>query len=592
MISRVLGIFLLSVSICQGYVITKSSSGDNVRWQTKSKEIFLTVSPIRSGNNSSSLSNTEINQIIANSVEQWNQASNFKIYPDYINSQPTLGIAQTISFTTNPAYFGSGTLAITSLGYSPKTGEVISGDILINESLYNSVIFTDKPAKSSGNEAYLGDIVTHEIGHLLGLSHSEAPGASMSYAVFKGMYSLHDDDIHGVKRLYGPTSGGEIYGRVVGGNQIGIFGVNVNLISHSTGELVTNVLSDTDGAFRFKNLSNDKYVIYIQPIKSKDNLPKYYYSANANYCNGDYLPSFFTKCGGREVGRPQVISLENSESLEVGEVTIRCNTAHNPAYIKEKTESFDDPFELREQGDYTNLGQTLHGMFYKDQVDSNTAVPDEFEVNLTDIDNSSGLLFLDLKFLVESLGSAVELKVSVRRKDEGSAKIYYVEDDILTGKKELNLKIKKALSTVSSNNIFTITVTPLAITSTEIVEIFGNNTDLINDQHTYAILQGLSQNTISGDYDLVGTKEAENPDSNYYCTEGRISEQTNAYLTSSNSSAKELNQNIDSSQVSCATIDIEPNDGPPMGGMLSFCLGLMLFLLPKFRRFMPAIFLS
>src|SRR5690606_24619766 len=96
-------------------------------------------------------------------------------------------------------------------------------------------------------QAFLGDVVTHELGHFLGLAHSETPGSTMVYSVFKEMHTVASDDIHGIKELYGPASGGKITGKIVGGKSVGVFGVNVFLISHDTGKIAAHVMSDSSG---------------------------------------------------------------------------------------------------------------------------------------------------------------------------------------------------------------------------------------------------------------------------------------------------------------------------------------------------------
>jgi hypothetical protein len=51
----------------------------------------------------------------------------------------------------------------------------------------------------------LGRVMTHEIGHFLGIDHSDDPEAVMYFAMTPGdpeVLSLHDDDIHAVNALY------------------------------------------------------------------------------------------------------------------------------------------------------------------------------------------------------------------------------------------------------------------------------------------------------------------------------------------------------------------------------------------------------
>ena len=46
-------------------------------------------------------------------------------------------------------------------------------------------------------------VAIHEIGHNLGLDHSNVGGSIMYPFITDGVTSLHEDDINGVQRLYG-----------------------------------------------------------------------------------------------------------------------------------------------------------------------------------------------------------------------------------------------------------------------------------------------------------------------------------------------------------------------------------------------------
>jgi hypothetical protein len=94
-----------------------------------------------------------------------------------------------------------GTLAKTSVTYDDRTGEIFDADIEVNAA-FNNLTVGDK------NIAYdLQAIVTHEVGHFIGMAHSPDPDASMyaSYAPgTTGPRKLNDDDVAGVCAVYPP----------------------------------------------------------------------------------------------------------------------------------------------------------------------------------------------------------------------------------------------------------------------------------------------------------------------------------------------------------------------------------------------------
>ena len=107
------------------------------------------------------------------------------------------------------------------------------------------------------------------------------------------------------------------------------------------GKVFSGVLSEQNGTFVINNLdTEDSYYIYVLPPRAIENMPSYYASIQTMYCSGKpYVPSFFTKCGGREKGRPQSIYLGNKTTVDIGNVSIRCDEGVRPDYLYEKMKS-------------------------------------------------------------------------------------------------------------------------------------------------------------------------------------------------------------------------------------------------------------
>ena len=94
-----------------------------------------------------------------------------------------------------------GTLAKTSVTYNDVTGEIYDADIEVNTA-YNEVTITDDAAKI---EYDLQAILTHEVGHFIGIAHSPDPSAVMFASYSPGSTSqrkLHPDDIDAVCGTY------------------------------------------------------------------------------------------------------------------------------------------------------------------------------------------------------------------------------------------------------------------------------------------------------------------------------------------------------------------------------------------------------
>lgn len=99
-------------------------------------------------------------------------------------------------------YAGSGsTLALTTVTYNVKTGEIYDADVEINS------VEVPLTVGDAQVQADLESIVVHEAGHFLGLSHSCSKDATM-YASYVfgdvGLRSLDADDVAGICAVYPP----------------------------------------------------------------------------------------------------------------------------------------------------------------------------------------------------------------------------------------------------------------------------------------------------------------------------------------------------------------------------------------------------
>lgn len=117
--------------------------------------------------------------------------------PEYNKAQPN---ANVITFHDSKwPYTNSAieTLALTTVFFNPDTGEIYDANVEVNtDTTTNTSLFRIGPTDYPNVD--LNAVLTHELGHFLGLAHSEDPTATMYSSYEPGMDTLESDDIQGI----------------------------------------------------------------------------------------------------------------------------------------------------------------------------------------------------------------------------------------------------------------------------------------------------------------------------------------------------------------------------------------------------------
>lgn len=174
-------------------------------------------------------------------------------------------------------------LGSTGFTIDTQTGQIVEADIFINSAFQWSTV-----DGGDGSRFDLQSVLTHEIGHFIGLGHSLlgetsllGPGSRRVLASSAVMFpiafgrgntldrQLQPDDIAGVSVLY-PSSGftaatGRVRGRVRR-NGAGIFGAHVVAFNAATGELVAGFTLNRDGEFDIGGLAPGVYIVRAEPL--------------------------------------------------------------------------------------------------------------------------------------------------------------------------------------------------------------------------------------------------------------------------------------------------------------------------------------
>jgi matrixin len=293
-----------------------------VRWST-----VLGTNPktILTSNQTFSGQLNEIEQVIQQSLQVWTGVSGSSLTPASLGALTRVGSASvcgsdginSICFDQPDMAFTPGVLAFTrvitadaigvQVGSGPvstEVGQILDADIYFNPSDSKVTFATPQALGANPNSYDLESILTHELGHFLGFSHSAVWSAMMfPFAPAPGTFTgirpttqqpdapLGDDDRTGLRVLYSDPNDtlyvGSIQGRILPANLLslpsappgvtGIFGAHVVAVDASSGSVVAGTLGgwsckapgpvQFDGGYLIDHLPIGRsYSIYAEPL--------------------------------------------------------------------------------------------------------------------------------------------------------------------------------------------------------------------------------------------------------------------------------------------------------------------------------------
>jgi len=531
-----------------------TSSQKKIKWN-------YPIIPIRIYNNSNTLPASAA--LIDQAIAEWNSASAFNI-------QRTTTGNNLIRFSSDFSIYGSAVIGVTEVNYS-TSGVVNSATVLLNEENYN---FTSTPGMPSGNSVYLKDVVTHELGHFVGLSHSEVLNSTMFYQNFPGQSELAADDKAGIRSKY-DTGYGKIIGHVKGGNHIGILGVHVQAISRKSGEAIAGI-TDENGYFEISGLDlNDTYYVYTSNLKNLAALPSYFANVQTEFCPSSYVGSFFSQCGRENDGIAQGISLTPSQKeVDLGTISINCGLRIQEDYVDEKLQSTFEAIEIFNYALEPRMEKSYVGYFTPSElVTTDFTESDKFTVDLSGYATPINK-YLKLRLISQVLGNAVEYSMTVKRQDAALTGPYEKTFNP-EGTYKLDLVATTGLSNTVNNNVFEIEIQAKKLSS---ISASYSIPDFLNfgSSQNLPYLLVMSVETIVGPVMDTGVTLSDNDS----WLDAPITYAVEKSTATTDEISSDAAQAV--SAASCATID--PPSGPGSGPgqfLVLLSIGFFLSVLPS-----------
>jgi hypothetical protein len=206
--------------------------------------------------------------------QTWQNVSSANIQLNYNGTTPVSNAGfdgiNLVTFVDTSVPLGSTTLAVTLSYYGNVKGSDGSLQFGTQEAdiVFNSTAFSFSTSGETGKYDIQG-VITHEIGHFLGLDHAAMVSSVMvPFAIPSQLdqRTLSYDDIAGVTEIYprNPPPSGKIQGSIQSGTGA-VFGANVIAVD-SSGTAVVSTLSQPDGTYTLRFVPPGAYLVYAEPL--------------------------------------------------------------------------------------------------------------------------------------------------------------------------------------------------------------------------------------------------------------------------------------------------------------------------------------
>jgi len=334
---------LLHSEDLNAYTSTVTPSGVPVRWPGDSIHFELAGNP----QNQTELNDADFYTAVIHGLQRWTKASGDALTFDYwqghdTKTYPPLSAFDGISMIyfasvakLNP-HLSNNVLGLTQVWYDANTGRVFETDIVLNDRDFR---FTTNPHDTSGygsgssnfsngkSTVFIENVITHELGHAFGLSHSGGLQSTMLFMESPEQAHLSCDDEVAIHALY-PSSDHALRGGIDGQvlNEMGtpVIGAHVVAISRRRGNALATGLTNQKGNYSIAALEPGTYFLMIEPFYAgPQTLPAYYSGMKANICpNGTTFGRTLLTEPSHEV--PQAISVREGQNTQAPPITALC----------------------------------------------------------------------------------------------------------------------------------------------------------------------------------------------------------------------------------------------------------------------------
>jgi len=327
---------LLLLLVTAVHAFTPLVPGDDpARWTTDNPWTDGVYLPV-AGNtlNTSSITPEQLQDAGVSALRQWQSASLDAFAFDWWQGSDTaVFVPSQERDGLSTVFFASSSNVVLDLGprvaahtqvWFDDEGQIDEFDLVLNDIDYTFT--TDVTATNYTDEGFFGrvvllqDVLTHELGHALGLHHSGVFDSTMYTTGWADQDRLACDDVRGIQQLYGsaPTTG-RLSGEVHTEAGAPLLGVEVQALDLDTLQIAAATLTDADGRYELA-LRDGEYLLWVAPFAAgADALPDDFSDLDHQLCAGAALPS--APVGG---ALPDVWTLSGAD-VDAGMLIVGCD---------------------------------------------------------------------------------------------------------------------------------------------------------------------------------------------------------------------------------------------------------------------------
>jgi len=262
----------------------------SMRWQARTIRVALSTSLTSPG--PAIKPGSDVTGAVKRALKQWSNVADIKFVQlvsklqsvSPVNAGDGINLITIAATNNNLEMFTTGEHpARTRVFYDSKTGEISEADIVINP-MPDSEWGLPLQFSTDGTPGTydLESTLAHEIGHLLGLDHSNLISSTMHPCqALNGVYglpaftqrTLSESDQQAVRNIYGPGSKehGAIEGHILNsfeeGRLVPVADAHIWVESLASGGIVAGTLTGSNGAFRIEGVPTGDYRVLIESRK-------------------------------------------------------------------------------------------------------------------------------------------------------------------------------------------------------------------------------------------------------------------------------------------------------------------------------------